>query len=264
MFNDTQIKGLTTLVRDVGNATLRYFQQSNQKTELKADFSPVTEADRVADKMICEYLKTQFPLFPVISEEGASTPYQTRKNWNPFWLVDPLDGTKEFVSGSPDFTVNIALIENHTPILGLVGIPVTGEVFIGAVGKGAFKEDKAGTRKKIAVRKSNIKTPTFVISRTHGAGESETIKKHFPSATLMQVGSSLKFLKIAEGVADVYFRHQGISEWDTAAGHAVLLAAGGKAIDHTGKEISYSSESLKVNPFIAIADPTFPWKPLTK
>lgn len=262
MLSEINTDSLITMVRDAGNCTMRYFENKNNKTEFKSDSSPVTEADRAANDFICSYLKSNFPAIPIISEENESIPFSERKTWKKYWMVDPLDGTKEFIAGIPEFTVNVALIENGVPVIGVVGIPGEQTVYFGQKGIGAFIDKPGKKRTKISVRKTNANAPVFVISRSHGSGESESVKKAFPTASLMQVGSSLKFLKIAEGSADIYFRHQGICEWDTAAGHGVLLWSGGKMIDHSGCEIMYGNDTLRVNPFIALGEVDFPWKKL--
>lgn len=260
MIQDIEKTALRKLVKEAGSATMRYFRGKNQNTQWKADLSPITEADKISNALICSFLKSKFPSIPLISEEEENSPYKKRKEWDLYWLVDPLDGTKEFIAGIPEFTVNVALIQNRIPILGFVGVPPTGEVYVGELGKGAYVEGAAGDKKKIKVRMADPKAPTFIISRSNGSEETRSIKKTYPKSELLQVGSSLKFLKIAEGSADIYFRHEGIGEWDTASGHAVLLAAGGKVLDHLGKEIVYGSEDLRVRPFVALGDKSLQWE----
>lgn len=262
MLSKAEIESTLSIVREAGSIINSYSKKGDKNILYKNDSSPVTEADKAANNLICSFLKEHFSHIPIISEESKQAEYQERKKWETFWLVDPLDGTKEFIAGVPEYTVNLALIQKGVPVFGMVGIPTEESVYIGINGYGAFLDIPASKRKNIRVRAFNEDSPTFVVSRSNGVEEAADALKFFPKGEILKVGSSLKFIRIAEGVADIYFRRQGIYEWDTAAGHAVLLAAGGSVVDYKGLEILYGTESLKVKPFFAVGNKSFPWEKL--
>ncbi|HEX7964874.1 MAG TPA: 3'(2'),5'-bisphosphate nucleotidase CysQ [Gammaproteobacteria bacterium] len=228
----------------------------------KADKSPVTDADLAAHKVIVADLKRITPDLPVLSEESAGIPFEERRRWGSYWLVDPLDGTKEFINRNGDFTVNIALIQDGAPVAGVVYVPVNGLSYYGCVGVGAFRRDKDGQAAPIKARKLVPNAPVKVVaSRSHrGPLLDGYLAKLGPHETLSR-GSSLKFCLVAEGAADVYPRLGPTSEWDTGAGHAVLLAAGGQVIGMDGKPLPYNSKDSLLNEhFIAYADGSRDWR----
>lgn len=236
---------------------------SSFQVELKSDKTPLTEADKRAHRVIVEELKNTE--FPVLSEEGRDIPYQERKNWSRFWMVDPLDGTKEFVKRNGEFTVNIALIENEEPVMGVIYIPVTQTLYFGLKNRGAYKIDKFNgsvgdvedwMAEGRTLPISEGKRPfTAVGSRSHPSQETteflnELTKKH-GQLNLVSMGSSLKICLVAEGAADIYPRFAPTMEWDTAAGHGIALAAGKDIMDHsTGERMKYNKENLLNNWFI--------------
>jgi 3'(2'), 5'-bisphosphate nucleotidase len=214
--------------------------------ELKSDSSPVTEADRAAETIILEGLRHCFPRTPCVAEEecaGGRTPGDLG---DAFFLVDPLDGTKEFVRGNTDFTVNIALIRDGAPELGLVFAPATGRMFSGR--SGSAEEISVGqdftiaSRKAIAVRCDND-PPLIVASRSHRTAETNAYIARFKDAEIVSVGSSLKFCLLASGKADLYPRFGRTMEWDTAAGDAVLRAAGGQTFTLDGNPLAYGKRN---------------------
>lgn len=204
----------------------------------KADYSPVTEADHAAEAIIVAGLREATPDIPVVAEEEMAAGHVPATS-TAFWLVDPLDGTREFTAGRDEFTVNIALVRDGRPVLGVVGVPVTGEIFLGIVGRGAAKRDKSG-RHAIFARKPPPEGLTVLASRSHGdAAALDAFLKGRKVAKMANYGSSLKFCRMAEGMADLYPRHGRTMEWDTAAAHAVLEAAGGGVFTMDGTPLRY-------------------------
>lgn len=220
------------------------------EVELKKDKSPLTAADRASHRIIEEGLLALRPDLPVLSEEGRDIPYSQRKGWNAFWLVDPLDGTKEFIRRNGEFTVNIALIEKGSPVFGLVYSPALEKLYWGMKGRGAWLADGDGEPKAIGVRRKDPDSGlTVVMSRSHPSPELDAYLKTIKVSEVVSIGSSLKFCLVAEGEADLYPRFGPTMEWDTAAGQAVLEAAGGYVLNRqTGERLSYNKESL-LNPF---------------
>lgn len=221
--------------------------RSDFEVQYKEDESPITAADVASHDVIVEELGKLTPDIPVLSEEEANAPWEERKHWQRFWLIDPIDGTKEFTQRSGEFTVNIALIENGEPVLGVVTAPALQEAFWGAKGEGASKRDARGETRPIRTAEPG-KVKRVVASKNHlNEGTREFIEK-LGEHELVQAGSSLKFCRIAEGGADVYPRLGPTCEWDTAAAHAVLVAAGGKVETLEGKPLHYGKEDV-LNPW---------------
>lgn len=253
---------LNAIAWAAGAITLEYFQVDTA-VESKADDSPVTQADRAAEEFILAELEKIFPGVPVVAEEAVSAgsvPASAER----FFLVDPLDGTKEFIAGRPDFTVNIALIENNLPVCGVVHAPARGTSYAGGRECGAYLcegAEIADGAERISVRRADIDGIVAVASRSHNSPETDAFLAKFEIAERVSVGSSLKFCLLAAGQADLYPRFGRTMEWDTAAGHAVLLAAGGGVVTDTGVPLLYdkrnqASDSDFANPhFIAFADP---------
>lgn len=228
---------------------------------MKDDKSPVTEADLAAHRVIVADLQRITPDLPVLSEESAAVPYAERRRWDSYWLVDPLDGTKEFISKNGDFTVNIALIQGGTPVVGVVHVPATGLSYYGCVGVGAFRRDQVGQASPIKARKLIPGKPVKVVASRSHRGEllDGYLAKLGPHETVSR-GSSLKFCLVAEGAADVYPRLGPTSEWDTGAGHAVLAAAGGTVVAVDGQPLRYNAKESLLNPhFIGYADSSRDW-----
>ena len=219
--------------------------------DFKSDNSPLTLADKAAHAIIEKKLKEAYPEIPIISEEGVEVTYDERRDWTSFWLVDPLDGTKEFINRNGEFTVNIALIENRKPVFGVIYVPVTGELYEGLVGEFARKIQGDQTHDLIVNKKSDNRIA--VRSKSHPSKEEEEVLKHYKVVDSISVGSSLKFCMVAEGKADIYYRHGPTMEWDTAAGQAVLEAAGGRVYKNTGEEyFTYNKESLLNGSFLCL------------
>ncbi len=227
-----------------------YENEDFSKTiDFKSDDSPLTIADKAAHDIIEAGLKKLAVQFPILSEEGHHDDYEVRKGWDAFWCVDPLDGTKEFIKKNGQFTVNIALIVDRVPVLGVVYAPVSDTVYVGRVGKEAYKVEK-GIRSVLKVNNST-KARVAVQSRSHASEDEEKLLKTFDVVDTISVGSSLKFCMVAEGKADVYYRHNPTMEWDTAAGQAVVEASGGKVLDGD-KQFKYNKEVLRNGSFLCV------------
>jgi len=227
----------------------------------KADQSPLTQADLHAHQTIVQGLKALTPQTPVLSEEASDIPFEERRGWQRYWLVDPLDGTKEFISRNGEFTVNIALIENHAPVLGVVYVPVKDTLYSGIVGEGAFRQIGKGESTPIHVRTPAAPTLRIVGSRSHANASSlDPYLAKLGPHTLLSIGSSLKFCLVAEGSADLYPRFGPTCEWDTAAAHAVVEAAGGVVVDAQGQPLRYNLKAELRNPhFFVFGDQTRDW-----
>jgi 3'(2'), 5'-bisphosphate nucleotidase len=205
---------------------LEVYHSGDFQAESKGDNSPLTLADKRAHDVIASILLPSS--LPILSEEGKHISYEERKYWKRFWMVDPLDGTKEFLKRNGEFTVNIALIENQKPVLGVVAIPVTGNVFYAQQGTGAFVKSNGNIRplpkrSPVDLKKSGVRV---VASRSHMSEETQAFIQSLSEPTLVSQGSSLKFLLLAEGKADVYPRFAPTMEWDTAAAHAIVNETG--------------------------------------
>lgn len=258
---------VAVLCRQAGDAIMKiYADKESWHVQQKADASPVTEADLEANQILIEGLSQLTPDIPVLSEEGREIPWEHRSEWHRYWLIDPLDGTKEFIAGNDEFTVNVALIENGEAILGVVVAPAMGLTFKGALGLGAFKREGLGETQAIHCRPLN-KDVRLLASRRHGLDKlnnlKEKLQQEFDTVTQDNLGSSLKICEIAQGQADIYARFGPTCEWDTAAGHAVLTAAGGHLIDHQGQPLVYNQKESLLNPeFFAFGAAELRWKSL--
>lgn len=249
---------LSTIARQAGDAILNIYHHSDfsQTVEWKSDDSPLTMADKAAHDIISKALKINYPDIPILSEEGNHASYDIRKNWQRFWLIDPLDGTKEFIKKNGEFTVNIALIENGKPTAGVVFAPVKNWLFFAEEGKGAFKINGNGETKKLEGCKENLeKRPIHIVSsRSHLSDDTAHFIAQFPDAECVSMGSSLKFMLVATGEADIYPRFAPTMEWDTAAAHIVVTEAGAKITDYPdGKPLVYNKENL-LNPHFLVVN----------
>lgn len=222
---------------------------------LKEDESPLTSADMAAHRTIVEGLRRIDSSIPVLSEESAAVPFTERKTWTKYFLVDPLDGTKEFIKGKKEYTVNIALIENGTPTLGAVFVPELNVTYFGAKGLGSFKTEGTGALTPIFVARESTPIPRVVGSSSHASPQMETFLAALGAHELVRIGSSLKICQIADGTAHFYPRFGPTSEWDTAAGHAVVLHAGGKVLQADGSPLDYNRKDSILNPPFFVLGP---------
>jgi 3'(2'), 5'-bisphosphate nucleotidase len=247
------------LARKAGAAIMEIYAQDFE-VESKSDDSPLTAADMASHRIICAGLAALTPDIPVLSEESATTEWATRRHWSRYWLVDPLDGTREFVKKNGEFTVNIALIEGDAAILGVVYAPALDYLVHAERGVGAFVRD--GVTDIAAMTQKPAPTPLRVAaSRSHLDARTAAALEKMGTTERIGMGSSLKFCRIAEGRMDVYPRFGPTSEWDTAAAQCVLEAAGGAVLTLDGKALRYNTKESLLNPdFIALGDLGLPWK----
>ncbi len=272
------IDQLIRLSQQASDAILAvYHSDKALSVDTKQDSSPVTEADIAAHHVLVAGLEHLLPDTPVLSEESDIAPYHERKRWSRYWLIDPLDGTKEFIGRNGEFTVNIALIERNEAVLGVVAVPVSQTIYYGAKGVGAYKINQEQINegqapqvirvRDMAERLKQQQAIEVVASRRHG-GEAmsqlkERLEQQFPTLDYKSMGSSLKLCLIAEGEADLYPRLAPTSEWDTAAAHAVVVAAGGEVLDEQLSPLRYNTKESLLNPFFyVVADKAYPWSQL--
>jgi 3'(2'), 5'-bisphosphate nucleotidase len=247
------------IARAAGRAILEVYGRDFTVSR-KGDNSPLTEADRVAHTIIARDLKALDDAIPLLSEESAPEDHAARRSWSRYWLVDPLDGTKEFVKRNGEFTVNIALVVDGRAVLGAVYAPVLDRLYFGALAQGAWRADGLATPYAIAVRKTAASPVRVVGSRSHPSPELGQYLARLGPHEITDMGSSLKICLIAEGAADVYPRLGPTSEWDTAAAQAILESAGGRMIDLAGRPLRYNSKDDLLNPhFLAFGDQQRDW-----
>ncbi len=258
----TLLQNIITASLQAGKEILKVYE-TNFTVEYKSDESPLTLADKNAHEVIMSFLRKTG--IPVLSEEGRDIPYEERKRWSKLWIVDPLDGTKEFVKRNDEFTVNIALVENQTPVTGVVYAPVLDVLYVGDKERGAYKIEQASQKKNLLNELNDKNKLPFdnnkgyfgvVASRSHPNRETEEfiekLKKEHSHIKIVSKGSSLKICLVAEGSADIYPRFAPTMEWDTAAGDAVVRASGGTVINtKTNNPLVYNKKNL-LNPWFVV------------
>src|ERR1700723_379791 len=246
-------QALMPIVANAGAAIMRVYD-AGFTVQHKEDNSPLTLADLDSQRVIIEGLNEVTPDIPILSEESAQAPWAERQSWHELWVVDPLDGTREFVKRNGEFTVNIALVVEHEPVLGVVAAPAQGLTFWGAAGVGAFSHHRGAAQ--IPLQVSAPQQPLRVVgSRSHASAATAAYLEGLGPHVLTGIGSSLKFCLIAEGKADLYPRFGPTSEWDTAAGQALLEAAGGHVTRTDGHRLRYNCRESVINgDFLAFAD----------
>lgn len=241
-----------------------YSDPSKFETEQKDDDSPLTAADVAANRLLVSRLQELTPAIPILSEESKQAPWSERRHWKDCWVVDPLDGTKEFLKRNDEFTVNVALVRDHKPILGVVYAPALQRWYYASRDDGAWRQDGQKTPMKIAVRDKIADRPWQVVgSRSHNTPEVDAFIERLGEAEMLAMGSSLKLCLVADGSADLYPRLGPTSEWDTCAAQAVVEQAGGQVLDaETGKPLTYNARESILNPhFIVCAKPDPAWFP---
>ncbi|MGS2718559.1 3'(2'),5'-bisphosphate nucleotidase CysQ [Eionea flava] len=249
---------LLALIARANNAVMEVYQgRVLLNPSLKSDASPVTAADLAAHKLLVDELPSLLANTPILSEEGELPSYAIRQHWERYWLIDPLDGTKEFLAKNGEFTVNIALIEHGYPVLGVVSLPVSGEVFYGSVGQGAYKLTPDASQQQIFAQtlpcgQDTLSCVRVLMGRRNTNDDTQSLKctlnQRFPFVDYAQSGSSLKFCRVAEGKADLYPRLAPTREWDTAAAQAIVEAAGGYVVDAAFDRLRYNTKDSVINP----------------
>ncbi len=250
MLKQIKLNDIEAIALEAGNTIMEIYQKDFE-IEYKDDKSPLTEADIKANEVICNALTKLYPNIPVMSEENKQTEYEVRKNWEYYWCIDPIDGTKEFIKKNDEFTVNIALIYKNTPVLGVVYAPAINEMYKAKKGNGAFKNNKKLPLYANAQPENKL---SVVASKSHLSEETQTFIDNLETKTIEQVskGSSLKLCMVAEGVADIYPRLAPTMEWDTAAADAIVRESG-KMVYQFEKDapIMYNKENL-LNPWFIV------------
>lgn len=266
MSTEQELLRLNEIAVAAGAEILDVYNSADQPdVTLKDDNSPLTDADRRAHRLIVSRLQALDPGTPVLSEESEAIAAEQRLAWRRYWLVDPLDGTKEFVSRNGEFTVNIALIQNGIATQGVVHVPVSGYSYVGKLAAGAWKIGPDNSAEPLGVARVAPGRPLRVVASRRHRGEKleallAVLESHAGNIEVLSMGSSLKICLLAEGKADIYPRLAPTCEWDTAAAHAVLAAAGGEIVDTRFQPLRYNHKAELLNPhFLALADTAYPW-----
>ena len=260
---DTTVQLLTPvldLCKTAGAAILSRYQQADLKVQIKADKTPVTCADALAHDILIAGLAQLTPELPILSEESPQIEHDIRMGWSQYWLLDPLDGTQGFIDQTGEFSVNVALVQNGEPILGVVYVPLSGEAYVACCGMGAFKYTAAGDFEFLQARRYQTGMRLAIaISRWQGKRTQAFLRK-IPDYELVYCGSALKICYVAEGRADIYPRLGPTGEWDTAAGQCILREAGGEIFDLQGQPLRYNTRRSTENPpFLAVGDCQHNW-----
>jgi len=239
---------LISLVKEAGNAIMEIYEK-NFQVEYKDDKSPLTEADIKSNEILCNSLNKRYPLIPILSEENKEISFNKRKDWEYFWLLDPIDGTKEFIKKNGEFTINVALVHKNEPVVGVVYIPAKDDIYYAKKNNGAFKNGK-----QLPFVKSR-QTFCIVASKSHLSHETKAFIESIETEKekeIISIGSSLKLCLVAEGEADIYPRLGPTMEWDTAAAHAIVLESGKHVYNYpSGEKLQYNKESL-LNPWFIV------------
>ena len=258
LLNDINIKDIVHIAKLAGNTIMEIYNR-DFTIEYKDDKSPLTEADTKSNEVICNALVKAYPEIPLLSEENKTEEYEVRRNWEYFWLIDPIDGTKEFIKKNGEFTVNIALIHNNIPVLGVVYAPALGDMYMAKKGEGAFKNNEKLPLKTNDIPEKNI---TIVASKSHLTEETkvfiDSLTSNIQHSTFISKGSSLKLVMVAEGEADIYPRLAPTMEWDTAAADAIVRESGKMTYQYNpqlptlnSKPIMYNKKNL-LNPWFIV------------
>ncbi len=250
---NVNIEIIKEIAIEAGKEILKIYrdQSLSQNVDYKSDNSPLTLADKTSNAVIVNLLKKHYSTIPILSEEEKHIEYSIRRKWDTFWLVDPLDGTKEFIKRNGEFTVNIALIKERFPVVGIIFAPVLNRLYIGDLSnKTANVIDENG--KEVSIKVNNKSNSRIAVgSRSHSSEEEAELLKSYDVEETISIGSSLKFCMVAEGKADIYYRHGPTMEWDTAAGQVIVEAAGGSVISMKTKErFEYNKENLLNSSFL--------------
>lgn len=251
---------IVSLAHKAGEAVMKIYSQPEIVTSYKHFDSPLTCADTESHNIIVEDLRAFMPMLPVLSEESKTVPYEARREWRRFWLIDPLDGTKEFIQRNGEFTVNIALVKNGRPVLGVVHAPAMDVTYFAAEGVGAFKQMARSRTHPIAANGRQSERLKVVVSRSHPSSQLQALLDRIGPHECVGMGSSLKICLVAEGAADLYPRLGPTMEWDTAAAHCVVETAGGTITDIAGRALKYNKSDMHNPDFVVSGARGFPWQ----
>lgn len=250
MVKKIDLEDVVSIAKEAGDAIMEIYKK-DFAIEYKDDKSPLTEADLKANTIICQKLERLYPSTPIMSEENQEVEYDLRKDWEYYWCIDPIDGTKEFIKKNGEFTINIALIHKDTPVLGVVYAPAIDEMYKAKIGEGAYKNNQ---KLPLYFNTQPIKKLLVVTSKSHLSKETQEFIDNLKAEEIEQVskGSSLKLCMVAEGTADIYPRLAPTMEWDTAAAHAIVLEAGKEVVQFESKEsVVYNKPNL-LNPWFIV------------
>ncbi|MDX1626722.1 MAG: 3'(2'),5'-bisphosphate nucleotidase CysQ [Wenzhouxiangellaceae bacterium] len=253
-------RGLVTACRRAADDILEIYRADDFDIERKADTSPLTAADMASHHSLMRSLKTLTPDIPVLSEESSELAFEARRDWDRLWVVDPLDGTREFIKRNGEFTINVALVEDTAPVLGIIAVPVTATAYTGVIGHGAHRWVGYEKPEPIRTRRPPADPPVVLGSRSHSNERTQRFFEMLGPHRRIGRGSALKFCSVASGEADLYPRLGPTSEWDTAAGHAIVEAAGGRVCLPDGRPLRYNARETTLNgDFLVSGDPEASW-----
>jgi len=253
--HEIDVNKIIVVAKAAGDKILEIYNNESFNHQLKTDNSPLTEADTVSHNLITQQLKNITPTIPIISEESSTISWKERRQYKCYWLIDPLDGTKEFIKKNGEFTVNIALIYKHEPILGVVHAPVLNETWVGEKGKPSKKIEKGNARIIKVKQHKQGEVHKVVGSRSHAGDSLNEFLKELEKYELVSMGSSIKLCLVAEGKAHIYPRFGLTSEWDTAAAHAVVNSAGGEVVNNETKiPLKYNTKDSLLNPYFIVQE----------
>lgn len=255
------LEAVLKVARQAGDVIMEHYGMP-VPVEYKQDNSPLTQADKASHHLICEKLKELAPDIPILSEESGKQVTEQRHSWNRFWLVDPLDGTKEFINERGAFTVNIALIEDELPVMGVIYTPAKDLTYYATREDGAYRQEGKEDPQAIQARPIDENSLVVAASRDHRGPALNAFLANLPNEPELQsMGSSLKFCLVGEGKADIYFRDVPTMEWDTAAAQCIVEVTGGSVTDFEGNRLLYNKSSLRNPPLITVGDTSWNWQP---
>ena len=259
-FESRLLPGVLAACSDATDAILGIYASDDFEVEAKHDTSPLTEADMASHHILVAALKRLTPEIPILSEESADIGFDERRHWDRLWVVDPLDGTREFIKRNGEFTINVALVVDHLPVLGVIAVPVSRTAYTGVVGEGAQRWQDYRVPEQIRTRRPCARPPVVLGSRSHANPRTQAYFEMLGEHERASRGSALKFCAVAEGAADFYPRLGPTSEWDTAAGEAIVKAAGGTVWMPGGKPMLYNARETTLNgDFLVAGDPNAEW-----
>ena len=259
-FESRLLPGVLQACSEATNAILDIYERDDFEVEAKHDKSPLTEADMASHHILVAALKQLTPDIPILSEESADIGFEERRHWSRLWVVDPLDGTREFIKRNGEFTINVALVVDHVPVLGVIAVPVSRTAYTGIVGEGAHRWQNYRDPAPIGTRRPPGRPPVVLGSRSHANPRTVAYFEMLGEHEQASRGSALKFCAVAEGEADFYPRLGPTSEWDTAAGEAIVTAAGGRVWMPDGRPLAYNARETTLNgDFLVAGDPDADW-----